>query len=65
AAKLQAIRFVVNPSRYIRKPSFVLSVDPGTRKLLSGGYGYPSCPGKDDLVGRVTRNPPFASSAGQ
>ncbi|KAG6953476.1 hypothetical protein JG688_00012813, partial [Phytophthora aleatoria] len=23
---------------------------------------YPSCPGKADLVGRVTRNPPFASS---
>ncbi|KAG6961547.1 hypothetical protein JG687_00007638, partial [Phytophthora cactorum] len=52
ATKLQAIRFVVNPFRYICRTSSPLSTcrfqptDPGTRKLLSGGY--PSCPGKAD-----------------
>ncbi|KAG6947774.1 hypothetical protein JG688_00015401 [Phytophthora aleatoria] len=51
AAKLQAIRFVVNPFRYICRASSPLSTYPGTRKLLSGGYGYPSCP-----IGRCWRS---------
>ncbi|KAG6976327.1 hypothetical protein JG688_00001493 [Phytophthora aleatoria] len=65
AAKLQAIRFVVNPFRYMCRASSPLSTCRFWSKLNPGRSGYPSWPGKANLVGPITRNPPFASSVAQ